>query len=154
MICLIMTAVVGNRKLTKAPFSWLSSSFHLLSFQWERRLGTVAAKPFCWGTTERNFFFPKQNQKPTKPCQGVISGLDTTVLRQRSNSEVEQEGGKLSCEEQWGFKKKKGEGREENKGGNQLSSVTRLREPKVELALPHSLCLLYSPGRRKYWRPR
>lgn len=37
--------------------------------------------------------------------------------------------------------------------GNQLSSVTRLSEPKVGLVLPHSLCLLYSPGRKKYWRP-
>lgn len=41
---LTVTAVAVNRKLTKASFSWLSSSFHLLWFQEDRRLGTGEAK--------------------------------------------------------------------------------------------------------------
>lgn len=31
--------------------------------------------------------------------------------------------------------------------------VMRLMEPTLGLMLPHSLNLLYSPGRTRYWRP-
>lgn len=76
------------------------------------------------------------HQNPSFKCK--ISGLDTTS---RDIDDIKETRGLRS--KQQGLKT----------AVNQLISVTRLREPMVGLLLPHSLCLLYSPGRKKYCRP-
>lgn len=75
----------------------------------EHRLSTEPGKLY-----QNNAEQPNRTRTPQNLVK-VISDLDITVLRQRSNSEVEQKDGKLSCEEQRGLKKKKnGGGRERN----------------------------------------